>query len=266
MRKRNLALFIIAVSLISLTVFLFLKFNQNSANLLQIGNYETSPARWEQDATGWKAIGNPPPCPEPLRLSSVVDVTKATSVLYPGQIRSVGYENTAGFRFDGLADNNIIVKAPMDGEIVQAARFLVGGELQYVIDILSPCGIMNRFDHILTLSEKLQNMADKLPKPKANDSRSTSVNPPVSISQGEVLATAIGLSKNKNVFLSWTVFDFRKKNKISQNLSWAKEHPTMDHYVVCPFPLLPKQDQELVRSLPAADFMSGSKSDFCIVN
>ena len=69
--------------------------------------------------------------------------------------------------------------------------------------------------------------------------------------------------KNKNTFLSWTLFDFRKKNKISQNPKWASEHPTMDHYVICPFPYLPKNEQERLNSLPAADYLSGSKSDFC---
>lgn len=226
-------------------------------------NSGSSLGRWVQDETGWKAIGNVPSCPEPLEFAGVADLNRATSVLYPGQMRSVGYENTAGFRFDGIPNNEVTVTAPMDGEVVMAARFLVDGEIQYVFDILSPCGIMNRFDHLLTISPKLQEIADSLPSPKNNDNRSIPVSPPVKISQGEVLATAVGLSKNNNTFISWTVFDFREKNKASQDPAWAENHPVMDHYAICPFPYLSQKDQQKIKSLPAADYISGSQSDFC---
>ncbi len=233
-------------------------------NPTKFSNNSQSPTGgWAQDNNGWRPVGTPPLCPDPLELASVVDVTKATSVLYPGQKRSVGYENTAGFRFDGLANEAIQVTAPMDGEIVQAARFLVSGEIQYVFDILSPCGIMNRFDHLLIIPSKLQAVADSLPAPKENDSRSTSISPSVKIIKGEVVATAIGLRRGKNTFLSWTVFDFRTKNRISQEPSWAAEHPALDHYAICPFPYLPSIDREIIKSLPPADYLSGSKSDFC---
>jgi len=218
---------------------------------------------WVQDRDGWRAVGTPPKCQEPFRLIPFADANLATSVLYPGQMRSVGYEPTAGYRFDGVPNENITVKAPIDGVVVQAARFLVGGEMQYVFDILNPCGIMIRLDHLLTLSPKFQAIADKLPPPKDNDTRSTSVSPRVEVVAGEVVATATGLRRDNNAFISITMFDFRQKNKISQDEAWAREHPSLDHYVVCPYPYLPEADFARIKTLPAADYMSGSKSDFC---
>lgn len=219
---------------------------------------------WELGMDGWTAVGTPPACPEPLRLASIADVNLATSVLYPGQMRSVGYEPTAGYRFDGVPNNRVTIMAPIDGKVVQAARFLVGQEVQYVFDIISPCGIMVRLDHLLTLTPKFMEIASKLPEPREGDSRSTSVFPRVDVVTGEEVATAVGISKNQNTFVSFTVFDFRRKNKISQDESWAKEHPALDHYVICPYPLLPESDYARIKSLPPADMMSGSKSDYCI--
>lgn len=226
-------------------------------------NAQQATGYWAQDQYGWRAVGTPPQCPEPLELSSFVDVNKATSKLYPGQMRSVGYESTAGFRFDGLPNEAVTITVPLSGEVVQAARSLVEGEIQYVFDMISPCGIMFRFDHLLAVTPKFQTIANKLPEPKANDTRSTSVYPPVKVVMGEMIATAVGIHKNKNTFVSFTMYDFRRKNSISQDPAWAAEHPQLDHYVICPFPYFPEEERERVNSLPAADWMSGSKSDFC---
>ncbi|MCL5410840.1 MAG: hypothetical protein M1324_03220 [Patescibacteria group bacterium] len=217
---------------------------------------------WQQNQDGWKAVGTPPACPEPLVLS-IGDISQATSVLYPGQMRSVGYEPTAGFRFDNTSNNAIQIQAPLDGEIVAASRFISSGSNQYVFDIMSPCGIMNRFDHLLEIPAKLQAIADKLPEPKENDSRSTAINPPVSISKGEIIATKIGISENNNNFLSWTVFDFRQKNKISQEQDWAVSHPGLYHFAICPYQYMTAEDQAIAKKLPPADEKSGDKSDFC---
>lgn len=256
-KKLKIWVFLAVVVIIAIGAIVVIKDKNPSLNS------QSTSVRWVQDENGWKAVGKVPECLKPLNLSSITDLSLATSVLYPGQMRSVGYENTAGFRFDGVPNDKVTVSAPMDGEVVMAARFLVEGEVQYVFDILSPCGIMNRFDHLLTLSPKLEEIANSLPAPKNNDNRSTPVSPPVKISQGEVLATGVGLRKNNNTFISWTVFDFRQENKVSQDSAWAEKHPVMDHYAICPFPYLPNSDQEKIRSLPAADFMSGSTSDFC---
>ena len=215
---------------------------------------------WRQGQTGWEPVGNPPACPEPLVLS-IGDFSQATSVLYPGQMRSVGYEPTAGFRFDKAENNQIPVEAPLDGEIVQAARFYERGEIQYVLDIMSPCGIMNRFDHLLELPANLKSLADKLPAPKEGDTRSTSINPPLKVSRGEVVAVEVG-SKG-NVGLSWTVYDFRHKNKISENESWASSHDGLYHFAICPYQYMTTEDQAIAKKLPAADMTSGNKSDFC---
>ena len=84
---------------------------------------QSTTSYWVQDRYGWKAVGTPPQCPEPLKLSSFVDLSKATSVLYPGQMRSVGYEPTAGFRFDGLPNEAIQVAVPLSGEVARTPKF-----------------------------------------------------------------------------------------------------------------------------------------------
>jgi hypothetical protein len=223
-------------------------------------NQTSNETYWRQTEDGWEAFGTPPACPESLVLS-IADISKATSVLYPGQMRSVGYEPTAGFRFDNSKNNEAQVKAPLDGEIIQAARFYEKGQIQYVFDILSPCGIMNRFDHLLEIPLNLQTMADKLPAPKEGDTRSNSINPPVKVAKGDIIATAVG--NTNNTYISWTVFDFRKKNKSSEDKSWAAEHQILYHYAICPFQYMTDEDQTKVKSLPPTDSTSGSKSDFC---
>lgn len=260
-------IFAIAAIVIAISLIFILRTNKKdsltNAFTNQNNNLQTT-GRWTQTMDGWKAEGSVPSCPSPLELSSITDLNLATSVLYPGQMRSVGYEPTAGFRFDKSDNDTVTIVSPIDGEIVQASRFLERGETQYVFDIMMPCGIMVRFDHLLIIPQKLQDVANKLPEPKENDSRSTFVSPPIKISKGETIATGVGIRKNKNTFISWTMYDFRTKNKISQNAIWAKEHPEkLYHYVICPFPYLPQKDQEIIKKLPPADSMSGSKSDFC---
>lgn len=269
-RKWGIAIALLAIVGLGVGFFLFTQKNRDSGGTQVIGNSSSTKSsdseigQWKQGENGWEPQGKVPACPEPLAFDSFVDTNIATSVLWPGQMRSVGYEPTAGFRFDGVASEAVTVTSPLAGEIIQGARSLANDEIQYTFDLMTPCGIMIRFDHLLEIPAKLQAIADKLPAPKPDDTRSTSITPGVPIAQGETVATAVGMRQNKNTFLSITFFDFRQKNKISQtNPAWAEEHPSYDQHVICPFPYLPEKDQARIKTLPAADSISGSKSDFC---
>ncbi len=222
---------------------------------------------WTHTENGWKASDELPKCPDPL-IKFPLDLSLATSILYPGQYRGGDYKPHGGFRFDNNTNNNVTVTAPMDAEVVRGARYPVYGETQYVFDFIAPCGYMYRFGHMLTLSPKLQAIADKLPQNGEGDSRDTPVNPPVAFQTGETLATAVGIVKGDrntvNVFVDWGVYDLRSKNEASKDPVWAAAHPNeTEQYAVCWFDLLSAEQEAKVRALPASDPVSGKTSDYC---
>jgi hypothetical protein len=104
---------------------------------------------WKQDQNGWTPDGKVPNCDAKLNIKVPADITKVTSVLYPGQTRGGDYKSHGGFRFDG-SDNSVTVITPIDGYIVRGGRYLVEGEVQYTFDIMNNCGVMFRVDHLPT--------------------------------------------------------------------------------------------------------------------
>ncbi len=231
------------------------KFQQQN----QSGNY------WMAREKDWVAIGNPPACPDTLVFQPPIDFTLATSVLYPGQQRLTGYKPHGGFRFDNSPSNNISVKIPLDAMLVNGSRYPEAGEVQYIFTFQTPCGIMYRFDHLLTLTPKFQKIMEEIPM--GTDSRTTDVNPPVTVTAGEEIATAVGFTKTKNVAFDFGVYDMRKPNAASINPDFIKAHETdagfrLITHAICWFDLFPSQKQLLV-NLPAGDQASDKKSDYC---
>lgn len=210
-------------------------------------------------------------CPDPFVFQMPVDLSKATSVLYPGQYRGGDYKPHGGFRFDNSRPDEIIVSVPYDAEVVAGARYPVNGEIQYTFDFAHPCGIRYRFGHLLTLSPKFQSIADKFPMPKGLDSRTTEVRPGVKVKQGEIIATAVGLTRGGpssleglNTFVDWGVYDYRQKNDASKDAAWMTKHKyEIEYYAVCLWDWLAPQDRKKVLSLPSADYQSGKISDYC---
>lgn len=222
-------------------------------------------------------------CPDPFIFQMPVDMSKVTSILYPGQIRGGDYKAHGGFRFDTSRPDEITVTAPYDAEVIAGARYPVGGEIQYTFDFAHPCGVRYRFGHLLTLSPKFQAIADKFPLPEGIDSRTTQVNPPVSVKQGEVIANAVGLTSGGpvalgglNTFVDWGVYDYRQQNKASKDPEWASAHSSEDPdrgeyynsetylYAVCWFDWISTEDKTKVLSLPSSDPAHGKESDFCL--
>src|SRR3989344_4389817 len=93
-------------------------------------------------------------CPDPLVLEAPVDVRKATSILYPGQVRGGDFPRHGGFRFDTATSNAVEVKAPIDSVLSAASRYIERGEVQYLLDFETECGVRYRFDHISVLAPK----------------------------------------------------------------------------------------------------------------
>lgn len=213
----------------------------------------TATTIWTHNGTTWSVNGTPPSCPNPFTFTSPVDLTLATSILYPGQVRGNDYKPHGGFRFDNTSDGTITVRAPYSGVIVQASRYIESGEVQYLFEFQNSCGIAWRFDHLKTLSTTMQAVADKLPEAKVDDSRTTPVSPPVTIDSGATLATNIG--ESNNTFVDWGVYDLRNHNGIT------KSNNTLASYGVCWFDWLSASDEATVRALPAT--ADNKTSDYC---
>lgn len=220
-------------------------------------------------------------CPSPFIFRLPIDINLVTSVLYPGQVRGGNFKAHGGFRFDGSRPEEIIVIAPFDARVIAGARYPVNGEVQYTFDFEHPCGIRYRFGHLLTLPPKFQDIAEMFPLPNGLDSRTTQVNPPIEVQAGEVIATAVGLTKNgnskdgTNTFVDWGVYDYRNQNQASRDPNWEAAHASEDadwkkyynseiyRYAVCWFDWISAEDRAKVLSLPSSDSQSGKTSDYC---
>lgn len=211
------------------------------------------------------------PCPEPFIFDFPIDINKATSVLYPGQVRGGDFKAHGGFRFDNSRPDEITVIAPIDALVVVGARYPASGEIQYTLEFEHPCGIRYRLGHILTLTPKFQAIAEKFPMPTTLDSRTTEVRPPIAVKKGEIIATAVGLTGEGvggtgelNTFLDWGVYDYRQKNEASKDPAWAATHTSYTYqYGVCWFDWISAENLAKVLSLPSSDGVSGKQSDFC---
>lgn len=226
---------------------------------------------WRKGRITEPGVERTQPCPDPFIFQLPIDITKATSILYPGQIRGEDYKAHGGFRFDGSKTDDITVYAPYDALVIAGARYPVNGETQYTFEFEHPCGIRYRLGHLLTLTPKFQAIAETFPMPKNLDSRTTSVYPPIEVKQGEAVATAVGLTTGgqamyggNNTFFDWGVYDYRQKNDASKNPAWAATHTSDTYqYAVCWFDWISKDDRAKILSLPSSDSQSGTTSDYC---
>lgn len=212
-----------------------------------------APLRWEYDGTAWHIPGregNEPDCNVITSLPAPSDLSKATAVLYPGQVRGGDYKPHGGFRFDGAATTDVQLVAPIDGAMVRASRYLEEGDVQHLIEIVNPCGYMVRFDHILTPSPAMQAVFDALPAPQPDDSRTTNIDPPVEVAVGDVLADAVG--HEGNVSYDFGVYDLRQPN--------GSDAPPgeLSSFAICWLDLVPG-----AKLLPPGDQQAGTTSDYC---
>lgn len=223
---------------------------------------------WQQTADGWRATETPPSCPSQPMLTSPTDISKVTSMLYPGQTRGGNYKPHGGFRFDNATDNAVLVTAPIDGFIVKGTQYLAEGEneIQYGFDIMNNCGIMYRVGHLRELPANLQKIADTFPA-ATTSSQNHSVNPAVFVKKGDTLAMKVGIMSNKNTFFDWGVYDFRQTNEASKSPAYQSAHgqdKELSWHAVCWLKdWLPASDAATIAKLPAGDPASGKNSDYC---
>jgi len=260
-----IVLIIVAViTIIGALILVFISRSEDNNQTQQVASDTGS--IWQQREDGWQSTQTPPECPSQPMLSAPADLSKATSVLYPGETRGQ-YKPHGGLRFDNSIDNKITVTAPFDGYIVKATRNFAEGtaEIQYGFDIMNNCGVMTRFGHLHDIPENLQAIVTKLPEASA-DSRIENVNPAVFIKKGDVLATKVGLTSEKNTFFDWGVYDYRQQNEASKSAAYQSLHPQKEHawYAVCWLEgWLPAKDEAVLASLPGGSGESGKSSDYC---
>ena len=224
------------------------------------GSAEATPTVPTEVATSPEMSTPQSSCPTPL-LQSPVDLSKVTSILYPGQERGGNYKAHGGFGFDDATDNSVTVEIPLDGKITRVARYRELGEVQYLFEFEGNCGVSFRLDHLRELTAKFEAVVAAFPIKE--DSRTELVNPPVAVMLGEVIATEIGFLNN--VFLDFGVYDMRQKNEASKDPAWAGAHSQFpaDSYGICWLDALPQADSLVVKALPSRDGASGTKSDYC---
>ena len=224
-----------------------------------VGTKSTSP---NAPASSSPSAGATPTssCPTPL-LQTPVDLSKVTSILYPGQERGGNYKAHGGFGFDNATDNLVTVKIPLNGKVNRVVRYREMGEIQYLFEFDGDCGVSFRFDHLRKLTPKFEAIVNAFPIKE--DTRTDLVSPPVAVKVGEVIATEVGFLNNVSV--DFGVYDMRQKNEASKDPVWASAHSQYpaDSYGICWLNSLPQADSAIVNLLPGRDGKFEKKSDYC---
>ena len=224
-----------------------------------VGTKSTSP---NAPASSSPSAGATPTssCPTPL-LQTPVDLSKVTSILYPGQERGGNYKAHGGFGFDNATDNLVTVTIPLNGKVNRVVRYREMGEIQYLFEFDGDCGVSFRFDHLRKLTPKFEAIVNAFPIKE--DTRTDLVSPPVAVKVGEVIATEVGFLNNVSV--DFGVYDMRQKNEASKDPAWASAHSQYpaDSYGICWLNSLPQADSAVVNLLPGRDGKFEKKSDYC---
>jgi len=217
---------------------------------------------WVQSQDGWTNEGIETNCEAPS-FNSPVNTSLVKSILYPGQVRGE-FKPHGGFIFN-TKNNAVEVKAPFDAVLVEGSRYIEGGETQYLFRFISDCGIMYAFDHILTPSEELMNIASTFPEAKVNDSRTTLVEPQVRFSEGDILATEVGFKKTKNYSMDFGVYDLTTKNEASNDPTFVTKYVKsyLASTALCWLDNLIEPDKTTLKALPGGDSKAKKTSFYC---
>lgn len=219
---------------------------------------------WRFDGE-WKAAWNAPACEDPLTIGAPIDMKRATSKLYPGQVRGTDFKPHGGLSIDNAENTRVDVYAVRDAKLKYAARYRENDVEQYLLGFIDPCGIMYRYDHIAKVSPEIAKYTDSF-ELRDNDSRTTDIDGPF-IKKGTIVATEVG--KQGNVGFDLGVYDLRKQNDASKTDIYRTDQRRIDDkeqsfYSVCWFDLLPPDDKAIADALPSrSNQQEGKSSDYC---
>lgn len=231
------------------------------------GSQTKTKVLWQRGEGGvWHATSTPPACPAQPMMATPVDLSLATSIIYPGQVRGNAFKPHGGFRFDNQPNNDIKVTVPMDAQVLRGAKgnFPDAGEVQYSFEFMAPCGIWYSFGHLHTLSPQFLAYADKLPViSDFSQQQLYDIPGNPSVKKGDVIATQVGIIHTKNVSTELVVEDVRQPNGKTIRPAWAQYADQFDKYGVCWLDWFPPADAALAHSLPGGDSVAGKQSDYC---
>ena len=256
---------LVAIGVIGWYSYSKMQDNKNADGGTSNNSEKSSDVIWTGNGEGWSSTGGTAPdCGDGPEFKMPVDISKVTSVLYPGQKRGGNYKAHGGFLFGGSKQNEVDVVVPIDSHLTKASRYIEQGEVQYFMVFSVPCGFAYRFDHLLTLTPEFQAVMDKLPKPEVNNSRTTNIDPALKVKQGTKIATGVGFKTNTGV--DFGVYDVRHPNEASKRSDFAKEHANFkefDYYGVCFLNYFDSSTTSLLKALPGGDQSAGKTSDYC---
>lgn len=232
--------------------------------------YTQPPAyvNWSFDGNSWRSIGSAPACEAPLSIIPPMDITRATSVLYPGQVRGGDFKPHGGLAIDNATNTGAVIFMVRDGFLYQGAWYIENGEPQYLLDFIDPCGIRFRYDHLAVLTDALKQYGNQLPGPLVDDSRTHPIASRPFFTKGTAIATEIGHKKQLNVGFDLGVYDLRQRNTASKTPLYKTDSARINDkeqsfYAVCWFDLLPDRERTIVNALPPRGGVRENTSDYC---
>ena len=230
---------------------------------------------WQNDGKGgWVTSARPPACSALVWQMPIDSLASVETILDPGQVRGGRYKAHGGFR---LTTNNVDVRSPIDGYIVNVAKYMEKeerpgmplvpgqGERQVLLDIQDPCGIQVRFDHLKTLDPALETALAAIPT--RTDSQTTFLSKPIAVKRGQLLATQVGHTDTSvNAAFDFGVYDLRTKqyNRRSEaDLRSFGPDGQLGMYALCWFDLFGSGNSRALRNFPRTSVEAASGSDVC---
>lgn len=201
-------------------------------------------------------------CTTAPELSLPIASNRIESVLYPGQVRGNNFKPHGGFILNG--SNEATITLPVSAKIIDGVRYIESGEVQYLFDFETDCGYRLRLDHLHTLSEDMQKIADQLPAP-TESSRTTRLDSDT-LAAGTVVAHKIGIPNTGNTSFDFGFYDMNSQNEASKQTDWPKGMEYQNDLAThgtCWFDYLSASDEKFIRSLPGGDGQQGKKSVYC---
>lgn len=250
--------FLIAHSILSTFILIML-----AAGIAALIFFVSRDTEWRFEGDKWIAPKDAPACEDPLKIIAPMDMKRATSKLYPGQVRGTDFKPHGGLAIDDAPNTQVNIYAIRDAYLVRGSYYIENGADTYLLDFVDPCGIMYRYDHLAKLSPQLASYAP----PLQSDSRTIEIRGRPHIRQGSIIATAVG--QEGNVGFDLGIYDLRRPNAASKtDLYKTDQRRIQDReqsfYSVCWFDLLPPTDKTIADRLPSrSSAQEGTNSDYC---
>lgn len=220
---------------------------------------------WSNDGRTWKSSATPPVCDNPIRIVSPVDLTKVSSIIYPGQVRDGNYDSAGGFVFQDNSNETISVNSPLAASVMKANRYLEQNKTRYIFEFITPCGILYRLDRLSNLSAPFQNLADTLPAAVENIKTLFVPGSLLVVNAGDLIATTGGLLETGKIIIGFGLYDIRSRNTVTNKPEWQKAHSERSEYSpygMCWTNVFKPKDRDIIGALPV-EGITAKQSDYC---